>query len=238
MLERLRKSRAEIEAWLSARRLDSLLSTPRFLLHRKLRKAIARHVSGDVLEAGSGRSPLAKHLQEVSTSVTRIDIDGSRGPLDIVADIQQMPEIATESFDAVICTQVLEHVSDPFAAVDELERVLLSGGVLILSVPHLSMIHEAPSDFFRFTSFGISAMVRGAFEELELEASAGLVAFLSHPLSLALWSLAGAVPFLRWPIFLLNSGLVGLSALLDKGLGFRSLFPVDHVLVAIKRRVT
>lgn len=38
-------------------------------------------------------------------------------------------------FDRVICSEVLEHVSDPQAAVAELARVLKPGGVIAVSVP-------------------------------------------------------------------------------------------------------
>ena len=51
----------------------------------------------------------------------------------IQGDIMDMP-FASDNFDIVLCTEVLEHLSDPTNAVKELERV--TKGTLILSVPN------------------------------------------------------------------------------------------------------
>ena len=50
------------------------------------------------------------------------------------ADIEAIP-LADSSLDAVICSEVLEHVDSPQESIKELIRVLKPGGVLALSVP-------------------------------------------------------------------------------------------------------
>ncbi|PWG74541.1 SAM-dependent methyltransferase, partial [Enterococcus hirae] len=70
-----------------------------------------------------------------------------------------MANIRSGAFDTVLCTQVLEHVRDPKKALQELPRVLRPGGVLILSAPHLSMVHDAPHDYFRYTGFGLAELL-------------------------------------------------------------------------------
>lgn len=73
--------------------------------------------------------------------------------------------------DAVICLEVLEHVTDPFRAARELVRVLKPGGRLLLSVPFLTGYHGKPGDrhnprhdafpdFWRFTHEGLALMFR------------------------------------------------------------------------------
>ena len=57
----------------------------------------------------------------------------------VEGDIEAMP-FADGSFGTVLCTEVLEHVPDPAAAIREFRRVLRPGGVLIGSVPARSMI--------------------------------------------------------------------------------------------------
>ena len=52
---------------------------------------------------------------------------------DIIGDIQNMPEIASESIDAIICKAVLEHVEEPTKASKEIHRVLRPGGTLLAS---------------------------------------------------------------------------------------------------------
>jgi len=66
-------------------------------------------------------------------------VDRARGRLRgdiafVVADAQTLP-FADSSFDKVMCTEVLEHVPDDVAALQELSRVLKPSGKLVLSVP-------------------------------------------------------------------------------------------------------
>jgi ubiquinone/menaquinone biosynthesis C-methylase UbiE len=66
--------------------------------------------------------------------------------LDIVCDITAIPE-PSASYDAVLCTEVLEHLPDPRAAMRELSRVLKPDGILILTAPFCSLTHFAPYHF-------------------------------------------------------------------------------------------
>ena len=59
---------------------------------------------------------------------------GGYGKLDYVSDICSIP-VEDESFDAVLCTEVLEHVPDPVKAIEEFARLLKPGGKLILTAP-------------------------------------------------------------------------------------------------------
>lgn len=72
------------------------------------------------------------------------------GAPDVRADVAALP-FASGSFDAVICSEVLEHVSDPRVAVREIARVLRPGGVALISVPFLFRIHPDPNDYGRYT---------------------------------------------------------------------------------------
>lgn len=52
-----------------------------------------------------------------------------------ICPLEKMP-YADESFDAITLTDVLEHVADEKAALDEMFRVLKPGGRLIITTPH------------------------------------------------------------------------------------------------------
>ena len=78
---------------------------------------------------------------------------------DIVASLDALP-VNPASFDAVLCTEVLEHLRHPDAVLAELARVLVPGGRLCLTVPFVWPLHEEPFDFFRYTPFALSEMLQ------------------------------------------------------------------------------
>lgn len=63
--------------------------------------------------------------------------------VDILSDITAIPE-PDGSFDAILCSEVLEHVPDPQSALNEFTRLLRPGGRLILTAPLASWVHFAP----------------------------------------------------------------------------------------------
>ena len=232
--DRLRNRRADLEDWLNNSGRASTLSAGRFLLHHKLSSTFQEHVHGRLLEAGAGGSPFSKQLRHLADEVITLDVSDRYGDTDIIADVQNMPEVPSDSFDVVVCTQVLEHLPAPEDALREMRRVLRHSGVLILSAPHLSMVHEAPNDFFRYTSYGLEELCeRSGFQVKTIEATGGLIVFVAHPLSVGLLTVFGSLPGLRWPVWALNyTFLVRLVALIDRILGVPSLFPLDHIVVA------
>lgn len=60
---------------------------------------------------------------------------------------------ADKSFDAVVCSELLEHVPDPRPVLSEVYRVLRPGGTLLICVPFLYQIHGDPYDFGRYTDY-------------------------------------------------------------------------------------
>jgi SAM-dependent methyltransferase len=67
---------------------------------------------------------------------------------------------ADETFDTVLSIDVAEHLPDPERSVREIRRVLRSGGKLILQVPFIYPLHDAPLDFLRWTEFGVRELAR------------------------------------------------------------------------------
>jgi SAM-dependent methyltransferase len=229
--------RQTVEQRLSAAGSLHRLSLARFRLEARLASSINAVVRGRCLDCGAGRSPYAPLLAATADRVTVVDIEDRSGHVDVIADIQDMPQLGNASFDSVLCTQVLEHVPEPARAMAELSRVLVPGGHLIVSVPHLSAIHEAPNDFFRYTRYGLESLCRGAgLEVVDVSATAGLVAFLAHGASVGLMTSLGAVPGLFHPTRLFNELiLIRLAGVIDRIIGLPGRYPCDYVLVARKR---
>ena len=100
-------------------------------------------------------------------------------------DITSIP-VENDRYDVVLCTQVLEHVSEPLKALEELSRVLVPGGMLWLSTPFYFEEHEKPYDYYRYTQFGLRYLVEKAgFRECQVEWLGGYYGTLSHQLNLA-----------------------------------------------------
>jgi ubiquinone/menaquinone biosynthesis C-methylase UbiE len=72
---------------------------------------------------------------------------GQYTTLDYESDITAIP-VGDESFDAVLCTEVLEHVPEPIAAVREMARILRPAGRLMISAPLGSHLHQEPYHFY------------------------------------------------------------------------------------------
>src|SRR5258708_19124467 len=67
--------------------------------------------------------------------------------MDVVSEAHAIP-VCDASFDAIVCTEVLEHVPEPIAVVREFGRIVAPGGRLILTAPLGSGIHQEPYHFY------------------------------------------------------------------------------------------
>jgi SAM-dependent methyltransferase len=230
----LSERRRELDDWLDRHDRTHTFSLATWSLHERTAGLLDAFARGRVLDAGAGRAPYARALRRRGLDVVVLDIEDRSGEVDLIADVQHMPEIASESVDTLLCSQVIEHLPRPWDALGEMARTLRPGGTLILSAPHLSAIHEAPHDYYRYTRFGLTALLEQAgFEVLEAHASGGLLCFLAHPLSFAWHCSIGALPGLRAIAWLANYLiLVRLLAPVDRLIGLPSVFPCDTVVLA------
>jgi SAM-dependent methyltransferase len=72
---------------------------------------------------------------------------GHYTPLDYQSDITEIP-VPHGAFDVVLCTEVLEHVPEPIAALHELARILKPGGRMLITAPLGSHLHQEPFHFY------------------------------------------------------------------------------------------
>lgn len=82
--------------------------------------------------------------------------------VDVVADITARLPFQNGIADAVILSNVLEHIPNPASVLSECFRILKPGGVIIGTIPFLMRVHQAPYDFNRFTNFMLERLLRDA----------------------------------------------------------------------------
>ncbi len=115
---------------------------------------------GDVLDVGCGSKPYRAFIP--ATSYVGMEYDTPRTRASFAADVyydgRTFP-FEAERFDAVLCSQVFEHVFTPEEFLREIARVLRPGGRLVLTVPFVWDEHEQPHDFARYSSFALEALL-------------------------------------------------------------------------------
>ena len=87
---------------------------------------------------------------------------------DVQADAEVAP-FKDDCFDAVICSELLEHVADPIAVLQEINRVLRQHGTLLICAPFLYRIHGDPYDYCRYTDqYWQKKLAKIGFENIQI----------------------------------------------------------------------
>jgi SAM-dependent methyltransferase len=118
-----------------------------------------------VCDVGCGEQPFRKQVEAAGGKYVGIDIQqNSQGSVCVIARVERLP-LSSGRFDLVLCSEVLEHVSDTRMAFCQLERILAPQGHLVVTTPFAYPLHEEPADYIRLTPY----QVRRYAEESGLE---------------------------------------------------------------------
>jgi SAM-dependent methyltransferase len=144
-------------------------------LYEGMAPVISKWVRGSVLDLGAGKMAWKTLLSAQARQYVSSDIETRHPDLNVVVDATSALPFRDESFTVVFCCCVLEHVPDPQKAVIEIFRVLETGGTAIISLPFVFQMHDAPSDYYRFTKYGVEMLASSAdFEVAEIVTIGGL----------------------------------------------------------------
>lgn len=101
--------------------------------------------------------------------IDTLDIDKNSNAT-FIADITKNNDdvIRDECYDIIIFTEVLEHTLNPFAAIDEIHRILKKRGTLVMTTPFNFRIHNPLPDCWRFSEHGIRELLK-KFTEVKIE---------------------------------------------------------------------
>lgn len=139
-----------------------------------LKQAIPQYAKGAVLDIGCGNKPYEEMFAGNITSYTGCDVvQSDKNKVDVICPATEL-NFPARQFDTVFSTQVIEHVDDPAKMLAEANRVLNMNGHIILSAPFTWELHEEPYDFYRYTKYGLRAMLEKAgFEVIDIKANGG-----------------------------------------------------------------
>ncbi len=137
-----------------------IFTNPFFITRSKLFreiKKVSSFISGRVLDVGCGQKPYCSLFQSTEYIGMDVEVSGhdhTNEQIDVYYDGTFFP-FEENSFDAVICNQVLEHIATPEITLSEIQRVLKPQGYVLLTAPFLGDEHEQPFDFYRYSSYGM-----------------------------------------------------------------------------------
>jgi SAM-dependent methyltransferase len=117
--------------------------------------AAGSHLTGRMLENGCGVGMYLQHLTPYVGSIIGLEYDLDRAreahihsPHVINGACEELPFI-TSSFDVILSHEVLEHVKDDRRTIEEMVRVLVPGGVMLIFVPNLGYPYETHGIYWR-----------------------------------------------------------------------------------------
>lgn len=179
-----------------------------------IRPFMAAHgTTAKTLDIGAGTGPYRAYFPNCTT----LDLDPEKHP-DVVGRAEALP-FADASFEAVVCTAVIQYVSSPEVAMREMYRVLTPGGALLFSALFAAAVSDGAVDKWRFTRSGVESLLAG-FEEVRIEAVSGPFSTLGICLDrlVLLSSVRGGRP-MKLVLRLIARGLTHLDWLVTKSWG-------------------
>lgn len=133
-----------------------------YFLNQDIKSALETYAKGDFLDLGCGNKPYESWYKPLTTSQIGCDIiQSDKNRVDVLCPATAL-SFEDNSFDSILCTQVLEHVFEHDKLINEVFRVLRPGGNIILTVPFAWELHEEPYDFFRYTKHGLKQLFEKA----------------------------------------------------------------------------
>jgi SAM-dependent methyltransferase len=136
----------------------SIIFNPVYLLRRGIYrevKAKATVLQGDILDFGCGSKPYMSLFPHAKSyiGVDFESVESSKNPaIDVYYDGKTIP-FPDNHFDAIFCTEVLEHIFNKEEILPELYRVLKPQGVGLFTFPFAWPEHAQPWDYARYTTF-------------------------------------------------------------------------------------
>lgn len=110
-------------------------------IHKVVIEFLLNERKGRLLDVGAGTGGLTNKLKEEGFDVGACDINPKNFIAKLIkckkVDLNKKMPYKEESFDVVVCTEVIEHIENPWHLIREFHRIIKPQGILILSTPNL-----------------------------------------------------------------------------------------------------
>jgi SAM-dependent methyltransferase len=229
---------------ISGRLIASLKRTwldPFHISHSSLERELRRHgaaILGCVLDVGCGEQPYRRLFPG---AVRYYGVETNHTPArnskhDVVAIGESLP-FEGDVFDAVVCTEVLEHVPEPSRLLAEMHRVTAPGGAVLLSTPMTWGLHEEPNDFYRYTKYGLRYLFNKAgLQVVSVRETTGTLGMVGQRLASFLYYTLGGRRLLLKPFAIIVAAIIQLCFAAGDALFGRRGDTLDWVVLARKPR--
>jgi SAM-dependent methyltransferase len=235
-METIKKGRRKFELEMLHSSYRKYLSPIFYSQYHITLPAIQKYAHGKLIDLGAGDMPYREEIQPFVTTYDSLDFTPRSTEITFAGNLQNMDFIPDQTYDCAICLEVLEHIPDPFRAAKEMWRILKVEGVLIVSVPHLSRLHEMPHDYYRYTAPGLEyILTQAGFQILNTTTRGGLLSFIGHQIAIATLSASWNVRILKHLAVFLIRWLNSLPAYyIDRIFKIDLYFPAGYTTIAIR----
>lgn len=188
-------------------------------------KFLQEQVSGQdkealILDVGSGHGDFA----QIFTNRKYLAVDIVPYPeVDLACDLGEVVPFKEGTFDLLVLMNVLEHVYHFHKLLDSMFYLLKRGGSLVIAVPFMIKVHQAPFDFYRYTHYTLVDLAKEhGFEVTLLEGYYDPIFFVGEATrNVRFWVLPKLPHFSRWfargVLMLIESLISLLKPFIDKG---------------------
>ncbi len=174
---------------------QEIIPKARGSIHKVILGWLSAQKRGKLLDAPAGYGHLGMHLKRMGYQVVCGEIEPeifrAKDTDCVYMNLDKEIQAPSESFDYICCVDGLEHMTDPYKAVEELTRVLKPGGIGIFTVPNYSNIEKRLKYVLR------GYLTKPKTIEDYRKAGSNLFNFHNSPLSITMLDLIFAINGLR-----------------------------------------
>ncbi len=199
---------------------------------------LVKKLHGRVLDIGCGQKPYQLLCNATEYIGLEVDTPENREnkKADFFYDGKLMP-FQNSNFDSLITNQVFEHVFNPNDFLRELNRVVKTNGLLLMTVPFVWDEHEQPYDYARYSSFGLKYILNEyGFEIIEHKKSNGGIEVVFQLLNAYFYKITATkntfINLLVMLVLMAPVNIIGL--ILSKALPKNNDLYLDNIILARK----